>query len=875
MKNKYRIAVLFFFLSFIASQCLGQTQPLLITANYQNKTGTDVILDLKARYNLRFSYDPKALSAFSINEAFEDELLEVVLQKILDPQNLGFRKVGNTYVIFPFMSSAELVDSTEKIEFYVTVEDDESGEPLPYAIGRMQFPARVFTANANGEMLITNVPSDSCLIIFSYIGYEKKSIRIRGLRRERQSTVLLKVRNNALPVAVVEAKGLSPVASSSQPGQLLINPQLLGSINGPGEPDVLRTTQLLPGINASNETSNGLIIRGSPGDQSLLKIDGFTIYHMDHFFGVISAINPLSVKNIRVQKGGGEARFPTRVGGAVEITAKEGNRYESGGKIVVGPLSISGYLETPLTQANNASLMISARRSITDVWSSPTYNELFSTIYRASITSDDASTAGEEAEYRFSDVIGKITWRPSVKDIFFVSGYFSRDQLGIAYSTIDNLGAFSSSYSDNSEWGNRGIGAGWKRRFSSKFNHDFTIGWSRYSSNLNAVDTLTDLRFQDVQRVFREDNNTLRDVTGRYQLEINAQKLTWHVGALVNQIDIERNNNQSTLLSDTLNRASIITGFVQANGAKGDFNWNLGSRLNYYTATSEIYPEWAFNATFGQRDSILFKGAVTRIHQYVHRLRQQSLFLNQPDTWVLSDGNTMPVLRSDQFMLGVLLPILNWEIDMEAYLKLNEGMAVDVSQWMWLGMNDDINVVRGNGSVVGFDFFLKRDFGKSDFWIGYSLANTTMSFDALDLQSDLVPGYEHQHELKMYYEVKLKAFNIWLNWVFGSGRPFTPFLGEMTVTAANGSNLKVPVFADINSGRLIPYHRLDGGVTYHKEWNSKRIELTLNLNNVYNRKNIRDIQYLSFLRDDGTYLIQERKVEMLGFIPSLQIAYTF
>lgn len=870
-----RIGCVFFLLVLLCSDLSAQVQPLLISAKYQNATGQEVVLDLKARYNLRFSYDPKALEKFVVTENWDNELLEVALQKLLEPNNLGYRKVGNTYVIIPLISTDELKDSVEKIEFYVTVEDAESGEPLPYAIGKVLYPPRVFTANANGEMFVSGIPSDSCEISFSYIGYERKSFKIRGLRRERESTVLLKVRNNALPAAVVEAKGLSPVASSSEPGQLLINPQLLGSINGPGEPDLLRTTQLLPGINASNETSNGLIIRGSPGDQSLLKIDGFTIYHMDHFFGVISAINPLSVKNIRVQKGGGEARFASRVGGAVEITAKEGNRYESGGKIVLGPLAISGYLETPLSPSNNASLMISARRSITDVWTSPTYTELFNTIYKASITSDDASTAGEEAEYRFSDVISKITWRPTTKDLFFLSGYYSRDQLGIAYNSTDNLGAYSFSYSDNSEWGNRGIGAGWKRRIHSNLNHDLTIGWSRYASDLNAIDTLIDLRFQDVQRILREDNNVLRDANVRYQLEWNSKKWTWFFGGMMNQVAIERNNNQSTLLSDTINQMNLSTLFTQVNGGQGDFKWNLGSRLNYYSITEQIYPEWAFNATYGQRDSIQFKGSVSRIHQYVHRLRQQSLFLNQPDTWVLSDDNAMPVLRSDQFMLGVLVPFFNWELDMEAYLKVNEGMAVDVSQWMWLGMNDDINVVKGNGSVVGFDLFLKRDFGQSDFWIGYSLANTTMAFDALDLQNDLVPGYEHQHELKMYYELKWRAFNFWMNWIFGSGRPFTPYLGEMPVTAANGSQLKVPVFADINSGRLIPYHRLDGGVTYQKEWSSGKLELTLNFNNIYNRRNIRDIQYLSFLREDGTYLIQERKVEMLGFIPSLQIAYSF
>ncbi len=870
-----RIALIFFFLVLPLAKLLAQAQPLLISAKYQNVPAQEVILDLKTRYNLRFSYDPGAIEKILVSQEWENELIEVVLENFLEPNNLGYRKVGSTYVIVPLISKDELKDSEEKINFYVTVEDNESGEPLPYAIARMQYPPRVFTANANGEMLLMDIPADSCEISFSYIGYESRTYKIKNLRRERESTVLLKVRSNALPAAVVEAKGLSPVASSSEPGQLLINPQLLGSINGPGEPDVLRTTQLLPGINASNETSNGLIIRGSPGDQSLLKIDGFTIYHMDHFFGVISAINPLSVKNIRVQKGGGEARFASRVGGAVEITAKEGNRYETGGKIVIGPLAISGYLETPLSLSNNASFMISARRSTTDLWTSPTYTELFNTIYRASITSDEASTAGEEAEYRFSDVISKVTWRPTGRDLIFLSGYFSQDQLGIAYSSVDNLGAYSFSYTDNSEWGNRGVGAGWKRRLRPTLNQDVTVGWSRYASDLNAVDTLIDLRFQDTQRIFREDNNVLRDVNLRYQLEWSAKKLTWYAGAMLNQVAIERNNNQSTLLSDSLNQMNLSTLFLQTNGSNRDLNWNAGLRMNHYTATKEFYPEWAFNATYGRQDSILFKGSVSRIHQFVHRLRQQSLFLNQPDTWVLSDQNSMPVLRSDQFMIGVLVPLLNWQIDMEAYLKVNEGMAIDISQWMWLNMSDQIRVVTGNGSVVGFDLFIKRDFGKSDFWIGYSLANTSMSFQELDLQSDLVPGYEHQHELKFYYEIRLKSFNVWANWIFGSGRPYTPYLGEIAVQTPNQSNLRVPVFADINSGRLNPYHRLDGGVTYKKEWNKGKIEVTANFNNIYNRRNIRDIQYLSFLREDGSYLIQERRVEMLGFIPSLQIAYTF
>lgn len=860
-------------MSWPLANVFGQGTPVFISGDFTN-TSADVFLKkMKSDYNIRFSYDVEAMRAIQINVNFSNQELESVLMKIFENQNFGFRKIGETYVIVPLRDEVPEVEN-KTITLSGTVQDAESGEPLPYVNIFVKGTRRFAVADNKGEFIINDIISDTALVTFTYVGYERKSLRVRQIMRQRDAVVLLNMSKSTLPEAIVSANGLSPVSSSPQAGLVVINPQVLGSLNGPGEPDIFRTAQLIPGVNATNELSNGLIIRGSPGDQSLIRIDGFTIYHMDHFFGVISAINPLAVKNVRVHKGGVESRLPSRIGGLVDITAKEGNRYDPGGKIVLSPLSISGYLETPLTTTNNASLMIAARRSTTDLWNSPTYNELFSTIYNSNIISTENASPTESAEYIFSDIISKITWRPTSKDVLFVSGYASNDELGITYQAVDNAARFAYKYFDDSQWGNRGLGAGWSRNFNQKWNQELSLGWSQYSSDLNAVDTLEDLRFQDFQRSFREDYNTLRDLSARYQLAYNRNQNKWYGGVIANQVEIDRFGTDFLPDSSLNASASWISVFAEWAGEKNNFKWNAGLRNAFYSANNNLYPEWSLNATWGKPDSISFKASVSRVHQYVHRLRQQSLFLNQPDTWTLSNWNEVPVQVSDQFILGVIVPVEDWTLDIEGFLKHNKGVALDVTQWYWRGEQQNA-IIAGTGKNIGIDIFIKREKTRSDFWISYTLSNSTMSFEELDLTNKLVQGFEHQHEVKMYYEWKWKKWNVWSTWVYGSGRPFTPLLGETSVNTVNGSELIVPVFGEINSGRIIPYHRLDAGIGYTTVANKNTWSFILNLTNVYNRTNIRDIQYLNLVSASGQTAVMERSISMIGFIPSLQIGFEF
>ncbi len=849
---------------------VAQTEPVLISGDFVDVPVSDILKSIRASSGVKFAYDAGALSKEKVSVKFEFLEVDEALLLLFKGLDWGYRKVGGTYVIIPLEKEEQKPDTVGTWSIKALVMDGSSGEPLPFAVARVLKPAIYGQSDLQGVLIIENIPSDTCSILISYVGYEQKVVSVFSLLREKKPAILLQVGRSTLPTAVVEGKAVSPIKSTMEAGLQIINPQVLGGQNGPGQSDVLRSAQLIPGVNATNESSNGLIIRGSSGDQSLLTVDGFTIYHMDHLFGMISAINTLAVKNIRIQKGGAEARFASRAGGLVEVTAKEGSRYESGGNIELGPLWIGGLIETPLGKSNKASLMISGRRSIADIWKSPPYRELFNTIYEGSVLMEDSGEPAETADYVFSDLIVKTTLRPGDKDLFFLSGYLSNDQLGINYTTADNSGIFQYSYSDNVNWGNRGLGAGWSRDWTNSISQEVNLGWSSYASELDAVDTLIDTRFRDPERIFREERNQLRDFTGKYQLLWRKGSRKLYTGLHVNAIDVSQN---ITFFSQE--ESILPTFFIERKIEKEGFGYSVGGRTTYNSLLKRTYPEWRFSAYYGSLDSVLFKASVSRVHQFVHRVRQQSLFLNQPDTWLLSGSNGVPVLISDQVIIGAVANAGEWQLDVEGYLKLQQGVAADFSMYQWLSNDNEIDILSGDGYSIGMDLMLKKDGKGYDFWLAYSIAHTRTHFDDLDQQREVPPFYDQLHELKVYYEYQWKRWSFWTTWVYGSGRPYTPFLGTINVEAVNDANIDYPIFGDINSARIAPYHRLDLGVGYKWQKEQSTFECRFTATNVYNRNNIRDIQYLSMPSENGGFSILQREIGMIGFVPGVQFNIGF
>ena len=57
-----------------------------------------------------------------------------------------------------------------------------------------------------------------------------------------------------------------------------------------GEVDVLKTIQLMPGVQSGTEGTSGIYVRGGGPDQNLFLIDGVPVYNINHLFGLFSLV---------------------------------------------------------------------------------------------------------------------------------------------------------------------------------------------------------------------------------------------------------------------------------------------------------------------------------------------------------------------------------------------------------------------------------------------------------------------------------------------------------------------------------------------------------------------------------------------------------
>ena len=117
----------------------------------------------------------------------------------------------------------------------------------------------------------------------------------------------------------------NPTLSEEEISTITISPRNLVKLPSLGETDIFRALQLLPGVSGTNDATSGLFIRGGTPDENLVLLDGMTVYHVDHFFGVFSAFNSDAIKDIRLYKGGFPAQYGGRTSSVVEMIGKTGD----------------------------------------------------------------------------------------------------------------------------------------------------------------------------------------------------------------------------------------------------------------------------------------------------------------------------------------------------------------------------------------------------------------------------------------------------------------------------------------------------------------------------------------------------------------------
>ena len=118
------------------------------------------------------------------------------------------------------------------------------------------------------------------------------------------------------------------------------------------ENDIVGAFSVTPGVVTTGDQGGQLYVRGGTPIQNKVLLDGMTVYNPFHSIGFFSIFETELVKNVDIYTGGFESKYGGRISSVMDITYRDGNRQEFGGKVSASPFLAKLVLEGPIGKKN-------------------------------------------------------------------------------------------------------------------------------------------------------------------------------------------------------------------------------------------------------------------------------------------------------------------------------------------------------------------------------------------------------------------------------------------------------------------------------------------------------------------------------------------
>ncbi len=783
------------------------------------------------------------------------------------------------------------------------VRDETSGETLPYARVAVMGTRVTTSTNTDGYFALLGLPNSAITVRVTYLGYAPLDTTIAPAADDLLIIEMTRLPIELDPLVVAESYRMIDIADGVS--HLTASPRDLALLPSIGETDIFRSLQLLPGISGTNESSSGLFIRGGTPDQNLVLLDGMTVYHVDHFFGFFSAFNADAIKDVQVYKGGYPAQYGGRVAGVVELTGRTGDQNQLRAGVAGNLLSASAAMEIPL--GGRGSILISGRRSYTDIIRSSVYQDIFDMFTGA----EEPATAGPFAgrggggggarggqfanaqfatvqpDFYFYDLNGKITFRPSGRDVLSLSVYNGQDFLDesrvlnreLTFGTLPSRQQ-ASDLTEFTDWGNHGVSGKWARQWNSRLYSNGLVAYSTYFSDFTRR---TSLEVRDSQtdsiltsRSFGSvEDNRVGDLTLRLDNEwdvARGHKIMFGTWFTRSDVTYTFTRDDTTTILDRDQEATRAEAYVQdAWQIAAPLSLTIGARVSHYDQTDRYYVEPRFSLVYALTNRVRIKGAVGKYHQFVNRVVNENVTEGARDFWLLADGDLVDVQSSRHYVVGASYETGGLLLDAELYRQEFEGLNEFSLRFQRNRTVEPVNLFfAGSGVARGLELLAQRKLGRFTGWLSYTLAEVEHEFPGLNNGEPFPALQDQTHELKAVGSLNLGRWNLSATWALGSGRPYTAPESEYTIELLDGTQQSYIHVGEKNGLRLPAYHRLDLAAHYRLRIGNVDADFGLSVFNLYNRRNV---WYRQFDLSESPVLITD--VTYLGRTPNISIRFSY
>ncbi|MCC5921391.1 MAG: TonB-dependent receptor [Cyclobacteriaceae bacterium] len=725
-----------------------------------------------------------------------------------------------------------------------------------------------------------NIPSKAKYLRVSAVGFRTEIIDLDAIEPKDHFDIEL-LPEFLIDEVVIEAERELSMNETPQMSKISLSPEVIK--NMPmlfGERDVMKTIQLLPGVQGGNEGFAGIYVRGGGADQNLILLDDAIVYNANHLFGFFSVFNGDAIKGVELYKGGFPARFGGRASSVIDLSMKDGNKKEFGGEAGIGLISSRLMLEGPIIK-DKSSFIISGRRTYLDVLARPFMTEDIS------------------AGYFFYDLNAKANYEINDNHKLYASGYFGRDKFYARDNFNDNR------FESGLDWGNATATLRWNHKWNSKLFTNTSLIFSDYQFGIFAEEEWQDESF------FLNYSSGIRDFSLKYDVDYIPHidhHLRFGAQVIHHQFTptalVARDSFMEEDINNTVAIGAVESAIYIEDHWSPSVRWdiNAGLRLSQFSVRDKSYvnPEPRLSVAYHLRPDLSLKASFADMYQYLHLLSSTGIGL-PTDLWVPATDQLVPQ-SSRQVALGIHKTIRKGlEFSIEGYyktgsniLQYKEGASfLDIDLEPGAPARDrasyEDQVTAGEAEAMGIELLLQKSQGKFHGWIGYTWSTVNFHFPELNSGRSFNPRHDRPHDISIVgiYDMSSKI-TFSATWQYGTGAPITMPRGrEPRMSFGSYRNQSTQIgtgtqtnswldhstdFGDRNDFRMESFHSLNLSVQFHKKTKWGKRTWDVGVYNAYNRQN----PFFYYIRED--WRTQEQKmyrVTLFPIIPSITYNATF
>lgn len=840
-----------------------------ISVNIHKATMPDILKQISAQTGLVFSYSNEILPQGKLSLTVNNEQVNNVLLILLTKHKLTFSLLyGNVIVI------NKKPDKPKKLlTLSGYVYDDSTGEKVIGALIYDFFTLKGTTTNDDGFYSLT-LEKDSVWLIAAYFGY-KPVIQKFYLDWHKRLNFYFSGSIDSIEKLpdVNKPANYNNITPYALPDEFRI--PMLRLRNIPllfGESDIFKLLQLLPGVQAGNEGTTGLYVRGGGPDQNLILLDDVPVYNASHIYGFFSIFNSDIVKNARLIKGSGTARYGGRLSSVIDIRTIDGNTKKVKSELSLGILASKFAVDGPLNKSKKTTFMLSGRR---------TYFDLIGALF--SNSSPVINGRKFSTNYYFYDINGKINHKFDDKNSLSVSFYNGSDRSYIynSFSLKNPNNVIKEKDKQILYWGNTVISTRYSRLINKKVFAQVTGAFTNY-------------QFGNKSSYEYEETGNSVNTSYKYLSEIRDFSLIldvdykpaqfWEIKTGGNAVlhrfspGISTYSFNSTVSNSAINKIIIAqeASAYMENDLKINrrLNCNIGARYTFFNVqekfTQSLQPR--FNMKYRLASHFNFNSSYSRSTQFIHLLTNATIGLPL-DLWLPSTAKIKPEY-SEQFTAGLSYSPTSWHFSIEGYSKKLYNVLEYKEHANYLNTTNDWEdkVEVGKGRAYGSEFLIEKKSGRTTGWLGYTLSWNFRQFDNINGGKMFPYRYDRRHDIGIFIShVFSKKTELITTWTYATGNSITLPSQRYIASSATNPFQDIYIYGERNNYKMPAYHRMDVVMNFTRNRKKYSRIWSVGIYNIYNRLN--PFYISTGFSKDGSHTLQQ--VSIFPLFPSVSYKISF